>query len=302
MQGEEFKACVIGLGRIGWKWEVEDLLQAKPCTHVGAYCHVPGVELVAVCDINTDLLSRFREYCSGVKTYTDYLEMVEEEKPNIVSVATPVDTHFHIVSQLLETGIPDVVFCEKPLARTVQECKEIVRLSSQHGIPIVVNHTRRWSSVWEYVKREVATEGVVRFFLGKYTGHWLEVGVHMADLYFWLADKARDIVVNVNLPYLLFEVEIYTDNTVICVKGNGAQVERYVVQDSDRYTGIKDAYIGQVVFVRGMEVLTPMYRAVMEIVSYLRYGTTIRCTARDGLRAVEKCSEWGERFGFKVPR
>lgn len=300
MPGGEFRACVIGLGRIGWKWETNDLFRVRPCTHVGAYLKHPDVDLVAVCDVNEEVLREFRSSFGDVRTYSDYVVMVREEKPDIVSIATPVETHFSIARSLVKQGVP-VVFCEKPLASTVSESVKLCNIVEKSDTALVVNHTRRWSKVWEWFKSEVAGEGLPSLFVGKFSGHWFEVGVHMADVYNWISKGSRDFVINCDLQYVLFEVEVFFDDTALALRGNGDYVEKYVVRENVKYSG-RDLYLSEVVSTTCMDVVSPMYRAVSNIVNYLKFGDELKCTHVDGMRAVEKCYEWGERFGLKVRR
>ena len=88
------KSVVIGLGSIG-KVHCEIIMQHD--------------ELVAVCDIDE---SKFDLYPS-VKHYTDYKQMLQEVKPDVVHICTPHHLHASMVIYALEQNIN--VFCEKPL-------------------------------------------------------------------------------------------------------------------------------------------------------------------------------------------
>ena len=298
----KFTSAVVGLGRVGWRWEVEDPLRPKPCTHVGAYDRHRGIDLIAVCDIDRSILDRFSQYYPDVRTYRSHMDLIKNEDVDIVSVATPASTHYSIVLDLVRHSGVRVVFCEKPLATTVGECLEMVGAAEEAGASLAVNHTRRWWGLWRGVEKMVkhGELGEPLVFVGKFSGDWFETGVHMSDLYNWLCPGAVDYVAWRRLPYLLFDVEIYFRYGCMAVRGDMPNVEVAEVARSERYSGYDELLVKRVVPVNSVDYITPMFRAVDNIVQHLSSGVPVLCTGVDGMRAVEKCLEWGERYGWKV--
>ncbi len=77
------------------------------------------------------------------RSYGDWREMLEGEKDrpdrvDLVTVATPNNTHFEITKAYLEAGFH--VLCEKPMTITVEEAEEIVRISERSGMICAVNY------------------------------------------------------------------------------------------------------------------------------------------------------------------
>ncbi len=77
------------------------------------------------------------------RAYGDWKEMLageqgREDRIDLVTVATPNDTHFEITKSFLEAGIH--VFCEKPMTMTVEEGEEIVKISQATGKICAVNY------------------------------------------------------------------------------------------------------------------------------------------------------------------
>jgi predicted dehydrogenase len=126
---EKLRAGVIGCG-VG-------------ASHAYAYARHPSVELVAVCDINPAAFARFYERAAleprSLHEYADYRQLLEAERLDLVSVATPDDHHLGPVAAAAEMGTKGIL-CEKPLATSLADADRIVALAER--TPILVDHTR----------------------------------------------------------------------------------------------------------------------------------------------------------------
>ena len=74
--------------------------------------------------------------------------MLRAHKPQIVAVATYPDSHYRYCRLAADCGVP-VVVCEKPLADTVRQARNIARLE-KNGPTIITNHERRYSE--DYIR------------------------------------------------------------------------------------------------------------------------------------------------------
>jgi len=77
------------------------------------------------------------------RSYGDWREMLESEaarddRPDLVTVATPNNTHYEITKAFLEAGFD--VLCEKPMTMTVEEAEDIVRTAEDLGRICAVNY------------------------------------------------------------------------------------------------------------------------------------------------------------------
>ena len=91
-----------------------------------------GCQVVAVCDVDKNQIAKARQgfgaKVAGAKEYFDYRELLADGKSfDAVIVATPDHWHAPICRAALEAG--KHVYCEKPLAHTVSEAREIRELS-----------------------------------------------------------------------------------------------------------------------------------------------------------------------------
>jgi len=144
----KFKAAIVGLGRIASLLE-EDSLREKPCTHAGAIASNPDCELVAGCDIDEERRGLFAQKWQ-VPAYADAAEMLRVHKPQILSIATHPDSHYHYCRLAADCGVQAVI-CEKPLADNIKEARKITRLA-ENGLAIVTNHERRYSEDYACAK------------------------------------------------------------------------------------------------------------------------------------------------------
>lgn len=134
-----------------------------PHSHVSAYAAVPQVEVAAVCDINEVQTKRFSEQWGGLlpdtKIYSDYREMLEREKLDLLSVVTGDHVHAQMVVDGVEAGVKGI-FCEKPIATTLADADRMMEACRSRSVPLLIDHTRRW---WpEFVQaRHLLREGAI---------------------------------------------------------------------------------------------------------------------------------------------
>jgi predicted dehydrogenase len=189
------KAAIIGLGRIASLLE-EDSLREKPCTHAGAITANENCALVAGCDTNEEKRRLFRLKWN-VSVYKDAVEMLLIHKPQILTIATHPDSHYHYCSLAAQYKVP-VVICEKPLADNIKDARKIARLGRENAPVIITNHERRYSQ--DYIRAKEILDGeklgnilAVRasLYMGKDTRLldqlWHD-GTHLADAIMFLSE------------------------------------------------------------------------------------------------------------------
>jgi predicted dehydrogenase len=118
---------------------------------------VPNVEIVAVADENDKGRAAAAQRLGASRAYADYREMLDKEKPRIVSVATRwLDTHRDMVVACAEAGAN--VFLEKPMCRTLAEADDMVRACEMHHVKLAIAHQTRYSPTLKRI-RELVAEG-----------------------------------------------------------------------------------------------------------------------------------------------
>lgn len=110
IQNDKARIGVIGTGSRGLY-----------CMH--AILGVPHAEIVALCDIYPPNLKKASELCPNAATYTDYRKLLESPDVDGVIIASPLFEHAQMTLDSLDAG--KHVFCEKAMARTMDECKAV---------------------------------------------------------------------------------------------------------------------------------------------------------------------------------
>ena len=87
---------------------------------------VPNVKVVAICDLDPDTLKKAGQAAAAhsPELYTEYRKLLDRKDIDAVFIATPVDLHREMTMAALEVG--KHIYCEKPMARTPEECKAVV--------------------------------------------------------------------------------------------------------------------------------------------------------------------------------
>lgn len=168
-----------------------------------------GAKLVAVCDIREDLVEGCKERYK-VSGYLDYKEMLKRDDIEAVYIALPHFLHYPVAIEALSRG--KHVLVEKPIARTVKEADEMIKLAESKNLILGVGFQARGLKFHSQVKEMIERDEIgfpVRFiledvkfrtnayFLKKWRGSWELSGgccvinqmVHYFDLLYWYFGK-----------------------------------------------------------------------------------------------------------------
>ncbi len=121
----KYRAAVIGSGYMG-------------CRHIDGYSILPNVAMVGAASKSEDTAFRIgREY--SIPTFTDWRRLIEEVKPDLVSVCAPTPLHLDMAKHTLTRGIHTLV--EKPMTETLREAAELVEIADAATAKLMVAHT-----------------------------------------------------------------------------------------------------------------------------------------------------------------
>ena len=152
------------------------------------FWHKPeeGVTVAAGADISPLELEKFKERCNKEAfVTTDYKEMIAREDLDGIVVATPDWLHADMVVNALEAG--KFVYCEKPLATTIEDADRIIESSNRHPGKLMVGFNMRYMPFVKQMK-EIADSGEI----GEIKAVWVRHFVGMGSIYYyhdWHADK-----------------------------------------------------------------------------------------------------------------
>ena len=132
--------------------------------HLNAYANIPEVEVVGVADASRESAAAGAELV-GARPYASYGELVAAEDVEVVDICLP--TVFHRDLALRAAGEGRHVILEKPIARTIEDAREILDAFSGDGPRLFVGHVVRFFPEYVGIKGkidagELGTIGVVR--------------------------------------------------------------------------------------------------------------------------------------------
>lgn len=194
-----FKVCIIGSGMI-----------AKSA-HIPAYKQYSNdFSIVGIFDVNKEAAEDVAKEFGIENVYTDAEEMLKEQNPDLVSVCAP--NMFHKTYTLLALNYGANVLCEKPLAFTYADAKEMFDLSFEKGKTLMACQSLRFLperlAVYEQVRKgnvgevyyaelsRIRRRGIPtwgKFHLKEFSGGGalVDIGVHGIDSAIWLMGNPK---------------------------------------------------------------------------------------------------------------
>ena len=127
--------------------------------HAGWYVNEPRASLTAIADINAEGLKAYGEQYGVEKQYTDYIEMLETEEIDLVSVCTRPKLHAPVVIETAKRGVKGIL-SEKPIAENLGQAREMLETCSQHGVKLAIDHQVRFSAPYQLARQMIA-EGAI---------------------------------------------------------------------------------------------------------------------------------------------
>lgn len=106
---------------------------------------------VAVCDPEPEKGERFAREMNVPAVYADPEEMLERERPDFVDIVTPPATHAALVKLAAARGIP--VICQKPMAMSLAEARDMVEFCRATQIPFLIHENYRWQRPFRELKQ-----------------------------------------------------------------------------------------------------------------------------------------------------
>lgn len=185
------KIGAIGLGRLGYQHAFNLRFS------------IPGVELVALCDMNEEKLKATAKEWGVPYTYTDFEAMILNQELDAIAITSPSHLHTVQIAQALEQGLH--VFSEKPLGTTVEECKIAEAAVEKHPeLVFMLGFMRRYDPSYAYARKmvvegkigkpilfrgysqdpETAIKGAIAY-AGHSGGQFIDMAVHDIDLARW---------------------------------------------------------------------------------------------------------------------
>lgn len=189
---------IIGAGSIG-------------AAHLEASQSCSGMEVAAVCDVDSGRAEQATKRFGVPRSYTDYRKMLAEGVVDAVSVCTPNNTHMTVVLDAIGAGMD--VLCEKPMAMNAQQARKMVAGAKTGRRLLMVAQSARYTGAAQYVKRQADAGRFGDIYYGKAVwfrrsgiprgwfqdrkqsggGPLIDLGVHAIDVLWWLMGRPAPV-------------------------------------------------------------------------------------------------------------
>lgn len=191
------------------------------------------LEIVAICDIENgkmvDTISNFN-LPNSVKKYTNYIEMLENEKIDLIAICTESGKHGQIALECIDASCNLII--EKPIALSLQEADQIIEKAKEKNVKVSACHQNRFNKSIQKIREAVEQDRFgkllhgtahIRWNRGKdyyrqapWRGTWEQDGgalmnqcIHNIDLLRWMmGDDITEVVgMTDNLNHSYMEAE-----------------------------------------------------------------------------------------------
>jgi predicted dehydrogenase len=142
------KTAVIGVGSMGRN-------------HARVNWELPNVHLVGVADRNETTVRTIADRYN-TRPYTDYRQLLDEQKPDAVTIAVPTSYHQEVALEVIQRGIHLLI--EKPIAFSVDEAKVMINAAQNAKVHLMVGHIERFNPAVIALKQHLANNELGHVF------------------------------------------------------------------------------------------------------------------------------------------
>ena len=166
---QKYTAAIVGLGRIGFTLGL-DRKREQPASHTMAMLDNPRISLVAGVDSNVQKVDEWKNFLFERKVeaagFYGSAELYGSDffsatRPDIIVVAVNEDSHMAECIAAIEAR-PKIVILEKPVALNSSEAKKIGDTAAACGVPVMVNHERRFAEDYRRAKEFLPKIGEIQ--------------------------------------------------------------------------------------------------------------------------------------------
>lgn len=193
----KFSVGIIGCGDIGYLFDHNKKTDGA-LSHFRAFNDSGYFEIKAVAEIKKEVRDIIEnEY--KISVYENYKRMLNENKFDVIVIATDDSCHFEILKNIIPYK-PKLVFSEKPLALNYKDVKEIVEVYEKNNIHLQVNYTRRFLNEFYEVEKVIKDKliGEIESATFYYSRGLMHNASHYLDLVNWYIGETEKNILRIS--------------------------------------------------------------------------------------------------------
>lgn len=313
---EPLDVLIVGCGRIAGGFDEEGGGPVR--SHAGAYRAHGGFRLAACVEPDPERRTAFMAAWDVPQGFATLEEALGSGVAfDVASLCAPTPEHVAALEALLAAR-PRAVLCEKPVTGDLDATRRLVAAFAEAGVPLAVNHLRRFDGRVRTLKDELAAGdwGAVRSVVGLYNKGVLNNGSHMVDLIHLLfgpvapvavagaredgvpGDPTVDAVLRLDdgtpvhlvgadaRDYAVFELSIVAEAGLLALCDSGFRLVTRRTRPSPRFAGYRDLGDGTVE-ATGLD--EAMVAAVANLHDAVCEGVALWSDGASALAAQETC-------------
>ena len=181
MNSTRWRLAQVGCGRRG-------------AIHLDGWLNNPTrFSVEAVCDLDIDKARTvLADRGCRAKVYADADRMLAEVKPDVFCFSTMPDVRLSLVQLAVKHGVKAIAF-EKPMATSLKEAREIVRLCREAGIIAIVSHQQKYLTSFQKLKSVIdhGDIGTITRIEASCQMQLSQLGTHYIDYILWANGGAK---------------------------------------------------------------------------------------------------------------
>ena len=190
---KKYNCIVIGAGSIGAMKpdNIDSPISVNILTHAHAIKHSEELDLLGIIDSDINKCNTAFEkwdvftYESISSIYNNNDLHLRITSPiDIVTIATPTETHFRVIEEVIEKIKPKIIICEKPFCDSIYEAEQAIKQCEENKIKLIVHYNRRYCGLFG-IANAIHEEyyGKVLSCVLTYTRGLKRDGCHAIDLF-----------------------------------------------------------------------------------------------------------------------
>lgn len=142
------KVAVIGVGQMG-------------NNHARVYSQMPQVDLVAIADSNNEIAVKASKQWN-TKSYKTSLDLLRNEKPDIVSLAVPTHLHYRIAKEVISHKCH--LLLEKPISDNELDARKIISYAKKNKVHLMIGHIERFNPAIQALQKQLCNKELGKLY------------------------------------------------------------------------------------------------------------------------------------------